>query len=167
MGKTEKWYAAIRAANTKHGYSDKERLYAIWLRMRQRCNSPSDQKYSYYGGRGIRVCKEWNSDYSSFRSWALENGYSEGLTLDRIDNDGDYHPDNCRWATRKEQANNRRSNHVLTLNGETKTLSEWMDATGINSLTILRRIRSGWSVEDALTTPVRRHKPYATKTVPN
>ena len=165
MAKSEKWYAAIREANTKHGDSNKERLYTIWLRMRQRCNSPSDHAYSDYGGRGISVCCEWDADYGAFKEWALANGYSEKLTLDREDNDGDYCPENCRWATRKQQANNRRTNHLLTFGGKTLTLSEWGDVTGINNLTILRRIRHGWSVEDALTTPVRRHKPYGTKRV--
>lgn len=165
MAKTEKWYTAIRKTNTKHGCADKERLYTIWLRMRQRCNSPSDQKYSDYGGRGICVCREWDKDYGAFKKWALANGYSETLTLDRADNNGNYCPENCRWATRKQQANNRRTNHRLTLDGETKTLSEWESVTGIKSLTILRRIRLGWSVEDALTTPVRRHKPYESKAI--
>ena len=166
MAKSEKWYAAIKKANTKHGCADKERLYVIWLRMRQRCNNPTDQKYSDYGGRGISVCREWNEDYGAFKAWALANGYDDSLTIDREDNDGNYCPENCRWATRRQQANNRRTNHHLTLNGETKTLSEWEDATGINSLTILRRVRQGWSVTDALTTPVRRHKPYGSKRVP-
>ena len=133
--------------------------------MRQRCNSQTDQKYSYYGGRGICVCREWDADYSAFKEWALANGYSEKLTLDRKDNDGDYCPENCRWATRKQQANNRRTNHLLTFGDKTLTLSEWGSVTGIGSGTILRRIRQGWSVEDALTTPVRRHKPYETKRV--
>ncbi len=162
--KSEKWYQAIREANTTHGFSDKERLYTIWLRMRQRCNSPSDKGYPYYGGRGISVCEEWNTDYSSFRKWALAEGYTDSLTLDRIDNNCGYSPENCRWVDKKTQANNRRTNRIIEWNGEQHTLSEWAGITGIGWSTIRVRLEKGWSVEKALTTPVRRHKEYATRT---
>lgn len=153
MVKSEKWLNAIKKSNTKHGFSDKERLYDLWCHMKQRCQNPTDKRYSLYGGRGITICEEW-SDYSIFRKWALSNGYANDLTLDRIDNNGNYEPSNCRWTTQKVQSNNRRTNRIITHNGVSHTLSEWSDITGIKWCTIRRRIEVGWSVEQALTTPV-------------
>jgi len=104
-----------------------------------------------YGGRGIKICDEWDS-YEAFRDWSLANGYEEGLSIDRIDNDGNYEPSNCRWVDAKTQGNNRRSNNNLTYNGDTHTIKEWSEITGINWSTIKERLKQGWTVERALST---------------
>lgn len=101
------------------------------------------------------MCDEWKDNYLSFKEWALNNGYAENLTIDRIDVNGNYEPSNCRWATIKEQANNRRSNTLLKFHGETKTISQWADTIGIPQKTIKGRLSHGWDVERTLTTPIR------------
>lgn len=140
--------------NTKHGDA-RTRLYKLWKSMKERCNTPSNSCYKHYGARGIKVCKEWDS-YLAFKEWALANGYSEELTIDRIDVDGDYKPANCRWATRKEQANNKTSSHYLTINGERKTIMEWSEISGVGHSTIWARLKYGWNEYDAVFKPVRR-----------
>ena len=134
------------------------KLYPIYDSMKRRCYNLNNKGYKNYGGRGITVCDEWILDSPSFFSWALENGYKEGLTLDRVNNDGPYSPENCRWATYKEQCVNKRSNHWITFNGETKTVSQWVAITHISKTTILDRLKAGWTVERALTAPIRKYK---------
>ena len=151
----------LRKALTKHGATagkKKPRLYRIWLAMRERCKNQESEKYSLYGGRGIKVCPEWEHDFQSFRDWALGNGYRDNLTLDREDNDGPYSPENCRWVTMKVQNRNKRSNHYLTYKGETISISEWAERCGIPYYTLKTRIRNGWSTEKALETAVRGRK---------
>lgn len=144
--------------NTKwktHGESG-TRLYRKWQSMKARCYQPNSTKYKNYGGRGITVCDQWRSDYAAFRDWALANGYEDGLTIDRIDVNGNYEPSNCRWTTQKKQQNNRSNNRMLTYNGETKSLTEWAEDTGISEMVLRARItKLGWSVERALTEPVK------------
>lgn len=135
---------------TTHGECQ-ARLYRIWNDMRMRTTDPNRDSYCRYGARGISVCDEWYRSYETFRDWAVQNGYNESLTLDRIDSNGDYEPPNCRWATVKEQANNRRTNRLIELDGVIHTLSEWSDITGIHWATIRGRIDRGWPVSDALT----------------
>ncbi len=132
------------------------RLYSIWAHMKERCLNPNSISYKNYGGRGITVCDEWKQDFAAFRGWAYANGYSDELEIDRIDNDGDYCPENCRWATRKAQTYNRRSNRYLEHNGRKQTVMEWAHETGISHKTLYDRLKSGWPVDRALTEPVRR-----------
>ena len=138
----------------RHGKT-KTRIFKIWFKMIQRCNNPNLKKYELWGGRGIKVCKEWEEDFLNFYNWAISNGYKDNLSIDRIDNNGNYEPLNCRWATAKEQARNTRTNVNLIYNGETHCISEWAEITGIKVGTIRYRIRvAKWSVEEALTIPV-------------
>ena len=144
----------------KHGKSN-ERIFWVWRGMKLRCYVPSNNRYNRYGGRGIKVCDDWLGEHGAenFINWALQNGYADNLTIDRIDNDGNYEPSNCRWVTQKEQANNRRSNHILEFNGKKQTMKQWADELGIKYTTLKRRILAyHWSVEKALTTPTQKHK---------
>lgn len=142
--------------STTHNGSN-SRLYQVWVNMTRRCENQSSDAYKNYGGRGISICEEWK-DFSKFREWAISTGYDETAkhgvcTIDRIDVNGDYAPENCRWATAKTQCRNKRGNRFLELNGERKTVAEWSEITGIKYNTLLRRINAGWSVERALKTP--------------
>lgn len=139
-----------------HGGS-KTRLYDIWVHMKLRCDNSNRDNYKYYGGRGIKVCKEWREDFSSFRDWALSHGYKDGLTIDRIDSNGNYEPDNCRWATVKEQQNNKRNNRMITIDGKTKTMAQWANEKGINYKSLANRIYHGMSVNEAVD-PVCNNK---------
>ena len=127
-----------------------ERLYTIWSGMKSRCSNPKSTCYDRYGGRGITVCDDWNSDFVAFREWAWANGYNDELSIDRIDNDGNYEPSNCRWATREVQANNTSTNHQITINDTTKTIAEWSRFVGTLERTIWARLYHGWSEEEAI-----------------
>ena len=131
------------------------RLYRSWQNMKNRCYWEKDKSFANYGGRGIRVCPEWLNDFSAFREWAISSGYQDNLTLDRIDVNGNYEPSNCRWATAEEQQNNKRNNRNLKFNGETHTVTEWAGIIGIKRATLFHRLDAGWSVEQALTKPLR------------
>lgn len=130
------------------------RLHRIWQNMKARCYRKSAREYENYGGRGITVCDEWRNSYENFKEWALNNGYAEDLTIDRINTDGNYCPENCRWITNKEQQNNKRNNVVYEFNGEIKTLAQWSEELGICYRTLQKRIRK-WGVEKAFTTPLK------------
>ena len=112
--------------NHKHKMS-RTRPYEIWQGMKRRCYNPNDARYDRYGGRGITICDEWREDFSAFYSWALANGYADNLTIDRIDNNKGYSPDNCRWADAETQCRNRSSNIKITIGNATKTLTEWCE----------------------------------------
>ncbi|MEI5909421.1 hypothetical protein WAK64_20545 [Bacillus spongiae] len=128
-----------------------EKLYGVWLSMKRRCDLKSSPSYINYGARGIRVVDEWKSDYAVFRDWAFSNGYEEGLSIDRINNDGNYSPDNCRWVDRRTQNLNKRTNRNITIDGVTRTVTEWSEQSGINRKTIQSRINYGWKDEELLT----------------
>ena len=121
--------------------------------MKSRCNNPNASKYHLYGGKGIKVCNEWSQSFIAFHNWAIENGYTDELTLDRIDGNKDYEPSNCRWATYKEQANNTTQNNLITYKGITLTTYQWAEKIGINPNTFSERLRRGWSIERAIETP--------------
>jgi len=206
----------------KHG-GEPKRLYRVWQSMKSRCYREKTLGFHNYGGRGILVCDEWKTSYEAFRDWAFANGWMEGLEIDRIDVNGNYEPDNCRWVDDKEQAQNKRGNrrllidgeekclsewaaisgnsqpciryrleqgwepslavftppqgrfqagvqsHFVTLNGESKTIAEWSEITGIKASTLQQRLVHGWSDEDALTTPVVKRqgsKPVVPRVAP-
>ena len=110
----------------EHGYNGQDRIYRIWNNMRDRCYCKAASSYKRYGAKGITICDEWDN-FLTFREWALKNGYSDNLTLDRIDNSGNYCPENCRWTDAKIQARNRSSNRMLEYNDEVKCMSDWAD----------------------------------------
>lgn len=141
---------------TKHGgyiNGKKSRVLNTHAFMMQRCYNPNRPDYKHYGGRGITVKSEWH-DFVTFREWAFANGYREGLTIERIDFNGNYEPSNCMWIPRSEQPKNTRRNHVVTINDETYYISEWLRIKGIKMFTFYGRLRRGWSIERALTQPV-------------
>lgn len=146
----------IKETNSTHQESH-TRLFKTWCSMRERCTYPRNNHYHIYGGRGIKVCDEWQ-EFIPFRDWALANGYRDDLTIDRIDPDGNYCPENCRWTDAKTQANNKRNNRLIEYKGQTKTLAQWCrDFPGLSAGTIKSRIYLyGWSVERAFETPVKR-----------
>lgn len=147
--------------NFKHGgalKSGPSRLYRIWQKMRRRCSNQSDPKYPSYGGRGIRVCQEWDGSFAAFERWSLANGYLPTLTIDRSENDGDYSPENCRWADDYQQANNRRSSRFVEAFGERKTVAQWSrDSRCISEYEVLRkRLNQGMDAESAMTEPLKK-----------
>ena len=118
------------------------RIYRIWLNMKSRCYIPKSSAFKHYGGRGIRVCDDWQK-YEAFRDWAMANGYRDDLTLDRIDVNGNYSPDNCRWATFTEQANNTRKTILIEYGGVVRSLHDWSRLTGVNYYTMYSRYKAG------------------------
>ena len=134
------------------------RLYRIWSAMRERCRRHDNVSYPNYGGRGIDVCPEWKESFTAFRDWAMSNGYSSELSLDRIENDLDYSPSNCKWSTKSEQARNTRSNRFVTIGCVTLCVVDWCKELSISPSTVYRRVKKGWSWEDAILKPSQRAK---------
>lgn len=145
----------VRPHNYSHGMS-RTAAYKRWQEMRNRCNNPNADAYHKYGGRGIKVCDRWQGR-DGFIRFVEDMGAAptSDHSIDRIDNNGDYEPGNCRWATSLEQAMNRRTNKCLTMNGVTLTQHEWAKKVGITAATICKRLKRGWTVDDALTVGAR------------
>lgn len=141
---------------TEHGMASTP-TYRIWVGMRARCRNENHAAYHHYGGRGIKVHKPWDESFSNF--FADMGACPPGRSLDRINNDGDYEPGNCRWATMKEQLNNTRVNRIVEINGRSQTLAQWCDEIGISRSRVQDRMKWGWTVERALTEPVRKTRP--------
>ena len=154
-------YCGCQKWKQKHGKSH-ERIYSIWHCMIQRCENKHNTGYKNYGGRGINVCKEWK-DFRNFYNWSISSGYSNGLTIDRIDVNGNYCPENCKWATIHEQTRNKRTNTLITIGKETKCLCDWAKHYCIRVNTVCDRIKRGWSIENALT--IKPDKRFANKSV--
>ena len=140
----------------------KKPWYGSYRSMMDRCYREKNCNYNRYGARGIRVCEEWHN-IENFEKWVEENPYFDGATLDRIDVDGNYEPSNCRWTTMKEQCNNRSNTLYITYNGETHTISEWAEITGINRSTLNNRYYKGWSIESMLTLTSCQGNQYTSK----
>ena len=150
-GHTKSCGCLVREAPTTHGKS-RSSLYKIWDGMRQRCTNPNAISYKYYGGRGIKICARW----LKFEAFLEDMGERpKKLSLERRDNNGNYEPDNCYWATSKEQQRNTRRNRLIDHNGTTKTLAEWSEVSQINYHTLRMRLVNGWTMEKSLTEPVR------------
>lgn len=149
-----------RERATKHGM-ERSAEYMTWAQMKSRCTNPNHPSFAGYGGRGIKVCPQW---LLSFEQFLADMGRRpEGHSLERIDNEKGYAPSNCRWASMKEQNNNRRNNVRLEMDGESRTLTEWADKLGISPITVKSRLKAGWSVTDALLRPVDKRKATKSK----
>lgn len=158
-GHTKSCGCAQIEVSTKHGWHGTP-IYEIYHNMKSRCYNPNYNAYKDYGGRGISICDEWlnpDTGVDTFCKWSMANGYKPGLSIDRINNDGNYCPENCRWTDGVTQANNRRNNIKLTLNGITHTAAEWEPIVGISAFTLYARKEDGWSDERALTEPVNAY----------
>ncbi len=145
---------AIKKSNTTHGLRNHP-LYHIRSSMLSRCYKSQNKSYKDYGKRGITVCDEWRDDFKKFYDWAMANGWEKGLTIERIDNNGNYYPENCEWIEKGKQSNNRRSNHLLTAFGETKTMMDWSkdNRCVVNYFTLAGRINNlGWEIEKSILT---------------
>ena len=143
----------LRFSEMSKGCS-KERIYRTWKGMHQRCYNQKHDKYKWYGGKGVRVCNNWH-DFTTFRNWALANGYTDKLTIDRINPDIGYRPDNCRWVDMKTQANNKTNNHIIEFNGTAYTVTQLADKVGFHPYTIFNRLKLGWSAVRIVETAER------------
>lgn len=149
----------LKQRTFKHGMTN-SRLYTIYNDMKHRTQNPNDPAFKHYGKRGITICDEWLGEdgFSNFVEWSINNGYSDDLSIDRIEVNGNYCPENCRWATSEVQGNNKRVCHYITHNGETHTVTEWSKITGIKRETLFARIRYGWDESQLFNPPPRRKR---------
>ena len=126
------------------------RLYRIWSNMKTRCFNPNDPHFPRWGGRGITVCDEWKDNFQAFFDWAMSHGYEDHLTIDRIDNEVGYSPENCRWISWEEQNRNKRNVRFITYNGKTQTIGQWTKELNLGKETIRERLKRGWSETEAI-----------------
>ena len=150
--------------SSKHGFYQ-ERLYKVWTAMKSRCNNPNNSRYKNYGGRGIKVCKEWEDDYVAFRTFMLENGYDENAphgqcTIDRIDNDGNYCPENCRVIDNRQQQINKPSTKKYEYHGKMLTIDEALEGKNITRSGVIWRLKKGWTLQEAIDNPLKKVKTY-------
>ena len=146
----------IRFTEKAQGHSG-ERIYRIWTCMQNRCNKENNDNYKWYGGRGIKICTSWDN-FLNFREWALQSGYNDDLSIDRIDPNLDYFPDNCRWVSMKFQANNKTNNRILKYEGKSYTESQFADNFNLSYHTVVNRLRMGWNLSRIVNTPERDGK---------
>lgn len=145
----------INIAKVKHNMTN-TRLYNIWRDMKSRCLNPNNKRHKFYFDKGITVCDEWKNDFMNFYNWAINNGYRDNLTIDRINNNGNYEPKNCRWATITEQNNNQSNNIRIKYNESEYTLSELSKIYNIKRATLYDRIKRGWTIDEALNRKVAK-----------
>ena len=149
--KSKKSHCGCEPAGKTHGLSKEKHLYWVWASIIQRCENEINKDFTNYGGRGITICKEWRNDFGTFHAWAKSTGYKRGLTIERVDVNKNYNPENCDWIENEKQSLNRRHSAMLTYKGETKHLSDWAREYGINYKTLRGRIFDyGWSVDRSL-----------------
>lgn len=153
VGKTKSCGCLRQEIQDKSDKRYKERLFMVYQAMRHRCYNPSDTRYKNYGGRGIKICPEWLEDYKIFKKWALAHGYGPKLSIERMDVNGDYCPENCRWITLSQQQRNKTNNRRIEYGGENKTLIEWCELFNLSYKAVHARLNNGWGVEKALETP--------------
>lgn len=157
LGKIVSCGCKVNDRNLKHGKS-RTRLYNIYNGIIERCCNSKNPNYKNYGGRGIKICNEWLEDFMNFYNWAIDNGYQENLSIDRIDVNGNYEPSNCRWATAIEQANNKRPYKLYEYKGEKRTLKSICKELKVSYTTIWKRINNGMSLEEALDVKQQKNR---------
>ena len=130
--------------------------------MKNRCYNPKHKNYLNYNGKGISICDEWKNDFELFYDWSISNGYKKGLSIDRVNNNGNYEPKNCRWVTKREQMWNTSKNKIIEYKNENRCLAEWCDILNLNYETIQSRFHRGWSIDKSFETPIRKKRPKST-----
>lgn len=152
--------AHARVEHIRHGMGNGDnRLYGIWRNIKSHCYNPNDRAYARYGAKGITMCDEWRTDFMAFHTWSMTHGYEDTLTMDRIDLTKGYGPDNCRWVTRRQQANNTSRNRIYEYDGKRMTVAQWAEHTGIRYHTLIARLNSGYPPEIAFTAKrLSKHK---------
>lgn len=148
----------VHPANLRHGMYGTQ-LYRAWKSIKDRCYREKCKEYKYYGAKGVTMCDEWLHDFQKFADWSIVHGFEEGLSIDRIDVNGNYEPSNCRWITMQQQMRNRTDTHYITYKGQTHCMRDWADILGISYHTLASRILcSKWSIEKSFTTPIKAKK---------